>query len=42
VVHPLFSHSLFPIYVASPIWAGLVLRDRRVRAAFGFGFGFGA
>jgi hypothetical protein len=29
---PLFSHTLFPIYVAALIWAGLWLRDRRVRA----------
>lgn len=34
VEHPLFSHTLFPIYLAVFIWAGLVLRDRRVRAAF--------
>lgn len=37
VEHPLFSHTLFPIYLALFIWAGLVLRDRRVRAAFGLG-----
>jgi hypothetical protein len=37
VDHPLFSHTLFPIYVAILIWAGLVLRDLRVRAAFGLG-----
>jgi len=37
VANPLFSHTLFPIYVAVFIWAGLVLRDQRVRAAFGFG-----
>jgi hypothetical protein len=37
VENPLFSHTLFPVYVAILIWAGLVLRDRRVRAAFGFG-----
>jgi hypothetical protein len=30
--HPLFSHTLFPIYVAALVWAGLYLRDRRVRA----------
>lgn len=29
---PLFSHTLFPIYVAALIWGGLWLRDRRVRA----------
>jgi hypothetical protein len=30
--NPLFSHTLFPIYVAALIWGGLWLRDRRVRA----------
>ena len=29
---PLFSHTLFPTYVAALIWAGLWLRDQRVRA----------
>ena len=29
---PLFSHTLFPIYFAALIWAGLYLRDERVRA----------
>jgi hypothetical protein len=28
---PLFSHVLFPVYVASLLWAGLFLRDDRVR-----------
>jgi hypothetical protein len=37
VGHPLFSHTLFPVYVAVFIWAGLALRDPRVRAAFGLG-----
>jgi len=32
VGNPLFSHTLFPIYVAALLWAGLWLRDRRVRA----------
>jgi len=32
VESPLFSHTLFPIYVAALLWAGLWLRDRRVRA----------
>jgi hypothetical protein len=32
VGNPLFSHVLFPIYVAAFLWAGLWLRDRRVRA----------
>jgi len=30
--NPLFSHILFPIYVAAFIWGGLYLRDPRVRA----------
>lgn len=30
--NPLFSHVLFPIYVAALLWAGLWLRDQRVRA----------
>jgi len=29
---PLFTHTLFPIYVAVLLWAGLWLRDRRVGA----------
>jgi hypothetical protein len=29
---PLASHTLFPIYVATMLWAGLWLRDARVRA----------
>jgi hypothetical protein len=28
---PLFSHVLFPLYVAAFLWAGLWLRDWRVR-----------
>lgn len=28
---PLFSHVLFPTYVAVMIWGGLYLRDERVR-----------
>ena len=32
VGNPLFSHVLFPIYVAALIWGALYLRDRRVRA----------
>jgi len=31
---PLFSATLFPIYVAALIWAGLALRDGRVAALF--------
>jgi hypothetical protein len=29
---PLFSHTLFPVYVAVLIWGGLYLRDERLRA----------
>lgn len=29
---PLFSHVLFPIYVAALLWGGLYLRDTRLRA----------
>ena len=32
VDNPLFSHILFPTYVAALIWGGLYLRDPRVRA----------
>jgi pimeloyl-ACP methyl ester carboxylesterase len=28
---PLFSHTLFPIYIASLVWGGLLLRDARLR-----------
>jgi hypothetical protein len=28
---PLFTHSLFPVYVALLVWGGLFLRDRRLR-----------
>jgi len=31
VGNPLFSHTLFPIYVGALLWVGLWLRDRRVR-----------
>ena len=30
--NPLFTHTLFPIYVATLVWLGLYLRDERVRA----------
>lgn len=30
--NPLFSHVLFPTYIAALLWAGLWLRDGRVRA----------
>lgn len=29
---PLFTHVLFPTYVAALVWGGLMLRDPRVRA----------
>jgi hypothetical protein len=31
VGNPLFTHILFPTYVAALIWGGLWLRDRRLR-----------
>lgn len=31
VDNPLFSHVLFPVYVAVLLWGGLWLRDERVR-----------
>ncbi|HKO56752.1 MAG TPA: DoxX family protein [Thermoanaerobaculia bacterium] len=34
--NPLFSHILFPVYVAALLWGGLWLRDRRVRALLPF------
>jgi DoxX-like family len=34
VGNPLFSHVLFPIYVAALLWAGLWLRDARLPAVF--------
>ena len=30
--NPLFSHILFPTYIAALLWVGLYLRDARVRA----------
>jgi hypothetical protein len=30
--NPLFSHTLFPIYVSLFVWGGLWLRDRQLRA----------
>ena len=35
VDNPLFSHTLFPIYVAALLWGGLYLRDARVRDVIG-------
>jgi hypothetical protein len=34
VGNPLFSHTLFPIYIAALFWVGLYLRDARARALF--------
>ena len=34
VGNPLFSHTLFPVYVALLVWGGLYLRDRRLRRLF--------
>ena len=31
IYDPLFSHTLFPTYVGAMLWAGLFLRDARVR-----------
>lgn len=31
---PLFTHILFPVYVGALLWAGLLLRNERVRALF--------
>ena len=33
--NPLFTHTLFPVYVAAMVWGGLYLRDARVRALLG-------
>jgi hypothetical protein len=32
LAHPLFSHTLFPIYIAALLWLPLWLRDARVRS----------
>jgi hypothetical protein len=32
---PLFTHVLFPIYVATMLWGGLALRDERARMLLG-------
>jgi hypothetical protein len=29
---PLFSHTLFPVYIGVMVWGGLYLRDERLRA----------
>jgi hypothetical protein len=36
VGNPLFTHVLFPVYVAAFIWGGLYLRDRALRAVLPF------
>jgi hypothetical protein len=36
VGNPLFSHTLFPIYVAVLLWGGLWLRDAKLRALIPF------
>lgn len=33
---PIFSHTLFGVYIGVLLWAGLWLRDRRVRALLPF------
>lgn len=33
---PLFSHVLFPVYLGVMLWAGLFLRDERVRTLLPF------
>ena len=35
VENPLFSHTLFPTYVAALIWGGLYLRNAKLRALVG-------
>lgn len=37
VENPLFSHILFPVYIATFLWASLCLRDERVARALGLG-----
>jgi hypothetical protein len=34
VGNPLFTHTLFPIYVAALLWGGLWVRDETLRSAF--------
>jgi hypothetical protein len=34
--NPLFTHILFPVYVALMLWGGLYLRDARLRALIPF------
>jgi hypothetical protein len=37
VQNPLFSHILFPTYVAAIAWGGLYLRNPKLRALATFG-----
>jgi hypothetical protein len=39
VGHPLWTHTLFPLYVAAVVWGGLLLRDARLRAFVKLRFG---
>lgn len=34
VGNPLFTHILFPVYVAASVWGGLYLREPRLRSLF--------
>lgn len=34
VSNPLFTHTLFPIYIAVLVWLGLYLRDAKLRSIF--------
>jgi hypothetical protein len=36
VGNPLFSHVLFPVYIAAMLWGGLYLREARLRALIPF------
>ncbi|TGK53977.1 DoxX family protein [Leptospira kanakyensis] len=36
VGNPLFSHTLFPVYVGILLWVGLALRNRKVKELFWF------
>ena len=36
VGNPLFSHELFPTYIAALLWGGLYLRESRLRALLPF------
>jgi len=35
VANPLFTHTLFPVYVGILVWLGLYLRDSRVKKMWG-------